>query len=314
MTDLPEPMTPPDCDLRGYEYMPFVGQRVFGSTFYDLALRSPRAGLAGMKLWWEAYTQCPAGSLPDDEYALSRMADFGTDMKSWRACRDVALHGFVKCSDGRLYHPTIAVIAIKAFDLRVKADKKREADRERLRLWRLSREPETSADTSSESGGGTQETGDERQSETRLETSKETSLKRVSSEVEGKGREVKKEREGSELRSGAAPPPTDARTELFRDGKRIIRLLTGMSEQQSGAFLGKLIKALGGENCPVLLGILREAEDLRPADPRGWLVAAATHRRAGKPGAMDKIRADWDLPELQWHSAPSPDDTERLPH
>ena len=30
---LPEPMTPADCDLRGLEYMPLLGQRLFGSDF-----------------------------------------------------------------------------------------------------------------------------------------------------------------------------------------------------------------------------------------------------------------------------------------
>lgn len=108
MSDLPEPFTPPDCDLRGYEFVPLFGQRLFGSRFYGLALRNPRAGLSALKLWWEAWQQCPAASLPDDDYDLARMADFGTDVKGWRAVREIALHGFVKCEDGRLYHSMLA--------------------------------------------------------------------------------------------------------------------------------------------------------------------------------------------------------------
>jgi len=135
-TVLPPPMTPPDCDLRGYGFMPLFGTRLFGSRFYSLARRHPRAGLAGMKLWWEAWTQCPAGSLPDDDFDLCHLAGFGDDLEAWRAARETALHGFVKCSDGRLYHPFLADEAISAFEMRIKADKRRGADRERLRTWR----------------------------------------------------------------------------------------------------------------------------------------------------------------------------------
>lgn len=120
MTDLPEPLTPLECDLRGYEYMPLFGQRMFGSRFYSLSLRNPRAGLAALKLWWEAWMQCPAGSLPDDDFDLARMADFGADLKAWRAVKQIALHGFVSCSDGRLYHPHLCDHAIKAWEGRRK--------------------------------------------------------------------------------------------------------------------------------------------------------------------------------------------------
>ena len=116
----PPPMTPPDCDLRGYEFMPLFGQRLFGSHFYTMALHNPRAGLAAQKLWWEAWMQCPAGSLPDDEVTLARMADFGTDLKAWRKAASVALYGFVKCNDGRFYHPLLCEQAIDAFARRRK--------------------------------------------------------------------------------------------------------------------------------------------------------------------------------------------------
>ncbi|NPD67276.1 DUF1376 domain-containing protein [Lichenicola cladoniae] len=120
MTDLPAPLTPPDCDLRGYDYMPLFGSRLFGSRLYTRALRQPRAGLAAIKLWWMAWQQCPAGSLPDDDDDLAMLADFGTDAKGWRAVRELALHGFVKCSDGRFYHPILCEEAKSAFERRKK--------------------------------------------------------------------------------------------------------------------------------------------------------------------------------------------------
>lgn len=128
---LPDPLTPPDCDLRGLEYMPLLGQRLFGSEFDAMA--SDSEWRAGLTLWWAAWTQCPAGSLPDDDVALCRLADLGRDLKTWRKLRERALHGFVKCSDGRLYHPTLAQQALVAWDKRVK-------ERDRKAQWRAKKQ------------------------------------------------------------------------------------------------------------------------------------------------------------------------------
>ncbi len=128
------PLSPVDCDVRGLEWMPLHG-RMFGSRFYSLALRDPRAGLAAIKLWWEAWQQRPAGSLPNDDFDLARMADFGSDMRGWKKVRTVALHGFVECDDGRLYHPLIAAEAQDAWE-------RRRRDRERKAAQRAKRWPD----------------------------------------------------------------------------------------------------------------------------------------------------------------------------
>lgn len=110
---MPDPLTPADCDLRGYDFMPFYGVRYFRSSSYmQAAARNPRAGLAAMKLWWEAWSQVPCGSLPDDDIELGMLADFGTDHRAWAKAKEIALRGFVKCSDGRLYHKELCEIAL----------------------------------------------------------------------------------------------------------------------------------------------------------------------------------------------------------
>lgn len=116
MTDLPAPLTPADCDLRGLEYMPLLGQHLFGSEFNARADDSEWR--AGITLWWAAWCQVPAASLPDDDIALCRFADLGRDVKLWKKLRANALHGWVKCADGRLYHPTLAKQALLAWDKR----------------------------------------------------------------------------------------------------------------------------------------------------------------------------------------------------
>lgn len=121
----PAPLAPSDLDVRGYDYMPLFGARLYTSEFYPVALRNPRGGLAAQKLWWVAFQQVPAGSLPANEYALCSFADFGTDMRAWNRARETAMHGFVLCSDGRHYHPVVVEIALKAAAIRAKArDKK----------------------------------------------------------------------------------------------------------------------------------------------------------------------------------------------
>jgi hypothetical protein len=112
---------------------------MFGSRFYSLARRNPRAGLAGLKLWWEAWMQCPAASLPCDDFDLAHLAGFGEDLDGWAAIKGTALHGFILCADERLYHPFLASEAVKAFDIRLKSDKRRAIDRVRLQSWRDAR-------------------------------------------------------------------------------------------------------------------------------------------------------------------------------
>lgn len=125
--DLPPPMTPPDCDLRGYDFMPLFGHRLFRSELYECS--SGEEFKVAVKLWWEAWNQCPAGSLPDDDLKLCRLADLGRDTKLWKRMRETVLRGFVLCSDGRLYHRMLSEWALEAFARRVK-------DRERKRRWR----------------------------------------------------------------------------------------------------------------------------------------------------------------------------------
>jgi hypothetical protein len=115
---LPAPLVPADVDLRGLDYMPLFGNHLFGSEFNAMA--SDEAWRAGVTLWWAAWNQQPAGSLPDNDVALCRLADLGRDVRGWKQIRDVALRGFTLCSDGRLYHPFLCKQALIAWDKRVK--------------------------------------------------------------------------------------------------------------------------------------------------------------------------------------------------
>ncbi len=79
------------------------------------ALESPEACWAAVLLWCASWHQLPAASLPDDDRVLSQLAGFGRVVKEWLRIRPGALRGWIKCGDGRLYHPVVAEKAREAW-------------------------------------------------------------------------------------------------------------------------------------------------------------------------------------------------------
>ncbi len=119
---LPAPLVPPEVDLSGYEFMPLFGDRLRAS---DTNGRATDAEFrAAVHLWWSAWKQIPAASLPNDDVILCKLADLGREIKAWRKVKAVAMAHFILCSDGRLYHPFLAGEALKAWNARVKAREK----------------------------------------------------------------------------------------------------------------------------------------------------------------------------------------------
>lgn len=139
---LPAPLTLPECDLRDFPFMPVDIARLFNSEFHARA--TDAEWRAAVTLWLKSYHQVPAGSVPDDDVALARLAEFGRDLKGWRKVRVVALYGWVKCSDGRLYHPVVAEKANEAWE-RKKAFRDRTEKARQARLQqRQSQTPQVS--------------------------------------------------------------------------------------------------------------------------------------------------------------------------
>jgi hypothetical protein len=114
----PDPLTHPDCDLRNFSWMPLDVSWLRDSDL--TALLSADAFRAAMFLWCASWHQIPAASIPNDERILDKLAGYGRDVESWTKVRDEALHGFIECSDGRLYHPVVAEKALEADDQRKK--------------------------------------------------------------------------------------------------------------------------------------------------------------------------------------------------
>lgn len=265
---LPAPLLPADVDLNGYQFMPLYGHRLFGSEFN--ARCSDAAWRAGVTLWWAAWNQVPAASLPDDDAALCRLADLGRDVKAWRKIRADALHGFVKCSDGRLYHRALAEYAAEAWDRRVR-------DRARKAAWRAGRNADGERDgTRTETGTRTGQGRDvpaDRDSDRDRERDSDRDRSKKEGEAKsppdlGEGRQV-------ELLSGAPPqdrPPIDEAVAAWNelaDRKGLARVQK-LTDVRKRSLRHRLHDAGGIEGWRAALLKVEASEFLVGTNPRGW--------------------------------------------
>lgn len=123
MTDqFPPPPVPADCDLTGFHFMPLDCIRLVQSDL--AAIASGDEFKAAVILWCKSWSNIPAGSWTDDDRVLAHAA--GLAPKAWTRVRAMALHGWYKASDGRLYHPVVSEKAAEAW-----AHRQRQRDRAR---------------------------------------------------------------------------------------------------------------------------------------------------------------------------------------
>jgi len=124
---LPAPLTPPDCDLRDFAFMPLDVVRLRDS---DLAVTAEADEFrCAVLLWCASWHQVPAASLPDDDKVLAQYAGYGRVVKEWLKVRTGALRGWVQCADGRLYHPVVAEKASEAWTAKLRQRLKTECAR-----------------------------------------------------------------------------------------------------------------------------------------------------------------------------------------
>jgi hypothetical protein len=118
MEQLPKPPIPTGVDLHDFSFTPIFRVQLFRSTFHAQA--GDAEWRAGVTLWLKSWDQIPAGSLPDSDVELCRLAELGRDQRTWKKVKGMALHGWYICNDGRLYHEVVAQ-GVMAAHLRRKA-------------------------------------------------------------------------------------------------------------------------------------------------------------------------------------------------
>lgn len=107
------PLTPEGCDLREFPFMPLDVVRLRDSDI--AAISSGDEFRCAVLLWCASWHQVPAASLPDDDIILAQLAGYGRVVKEWKKVREGSLRGWIKCADGRLYHPVVAEKANEAW-------------------------------------------------------------------------------------------------------------------------------------------------------------------------------------------------------
>lgn len=295
MSELPTPLSPEDCDLRDFPFLPLDIARLFNSEFH--ARSNDTEWRAGVTLWLKSFHQVPAGSIPDDDVQLARLAELGRDTKTWKKIKGVALHGWIKCSDGRLYHPVVAEKAAEALAGKKTQRGRTAKGRLQVMLKRLSQASDmlefASAETSvqtvlSELSQYLSQTEFDAVSKSVTDSVTEAKRKR---EGEGQRKGEGKEKNSDPTGSGGQPPAPPAkspedktRQEIWQSGRSLLAQ-GGMPEAQCGSYLGKLVSDYGTE---IVLDAVRTAVVEQTPDPVSFLKALCQRRKGER-----KTSAQW---------------------
>jgi hypothetical protein len=111
--ECPTPLTPTDADLTDFKFMPLQVARLRKSKAWLVCKRRPDLAFYMLNLWTAAWHERPAGSLEEDDDVLADLAMCSPE--KWAKVRREVLRGWVKCSDGRLYHTVVAEVVIDAW-------------------------------------------------------------------------------------------------------------------------------------------------------------------------------------------------------
>lgn len=262
MSGLPVPMTPADCDLRGYEYMPLFGGKLFSSDFEahasDLAFR------VAIRLYWESWLQVPASSLPNDDVKLCRLAGLGRDMKTWRRLRaDGVLHGFILCSDDRIYHALIAEQALKAWECSRRKERARDQTAERVRRFR-------DKQTNGQGENVTRYEGEGNALRNAENDGGNAACNASRGDKERKREEIREKARLCRAAAGAAKTAADGWSLL---ATQLTQTMLICDAPRARSFLGGLLKAANNDHA-LVMAKLQECRHLSPIDPATWLMAA----------------------------------------
>lgn len=238
--DRPEPLVPPDVDCRDLDGFMLNVERLLASELWALSVGDEFKAAVG--LWARSWKQVPAASLPNDERVLASFA--GMPVAKFRKVREMAMRGFVECSDGRFYHRVLAAEALRAWDKKNAYRARRETERKRLADWRTKQ--------AGKREGNGRETADETQGETRF----------VGSDTVRYGTGHTSDPNGS---GGKPPDPVKA---LFDFGVSVLTAAK-VPEQQARGMLGKWRKILRDDG--KLMALLVSAEQNHAIEPLAYL-------------------------------------------
>jgi hypothetical protein len=288
------PLTPPDCDLRDFPRMmidiPRLRASAFDATPDDAAWR------AALNLWMSSWHGDPAASLENDDAALCKAASLGRDLRTWNKVKAVALRGWTLCSDGRLYHATVAEFALEAW--LDKLAQRLSSGAGNAKRWGSTFDPEPIKDEiaaaaallaalnpkanglqkASRHISGRNPAGKEKPSQRDDET--------VPTGSQGKGREGIDSSEDKS--SGAEAPSPDFDKEAWDGAVRLLTSRGDCSDKAARGLFGKLLSQ-NGLQARDLLPTITNAAVNGTQDPQAYLTKAARGVATRRGGAVAQV-------------------------
>lgn len=282
MADLPKPLTPAGCVLQDFPHTPIYRARLFGSSFHARA--TDGEWRAGVTLWLKSWDQVPAGSLPDDDIELCRLAELARDIKTWKKVKSGALRGWIACSDSRLYHPVVAEGVNNALEAKT-AQREKTA---KARIAALEKKLKESSD-SKQKETLTEEIRRLSQGLSLTQSQKEIVSVTGSKRREGEEKGMEEKGLDSSVPTGTgAKRLTDPAEIIFGYGLQML-VNAGTPEKNARSFLGGLRKEHGDET---LIDSLRECAKARVLQPLEWLAAALPPKSSGGKRNAQEILED----------------------
>lgn len=277
LTDAPPPLTPAGCDLRDFPHTPLFRSRLFGSSFHAQA--TDAEWRAGVTLWLKSWDQVPAGSLPENDIELCRLAELARDLKSWKKHKGGALRGWILCSDGRLYHPVVAEGVNNAIEAKLKQRLKTA----KARIAALEKHL-AAATTEDDKARITDEI---RKLQQTLSQGLSQTLSQGPREGEERGKEKGLNKDSVPNGTGGKPPMS-ADEIVFGYGVPLL-VNAGSTDKAARSFLGGLRKGHGDD---ALINALRNCLREKPLQPLEWLAAALPPAGSkAKPNAQEALEA-----------------------
>lgn len=252
-------------DVRCLPYMPLHIERLRRSKAWLRCKRRPELAFYLMNLWMRAWHEVPAGSIEADDDVLADAAMCSPE--EWERIKADVLHGWEE-HDGRWHHHVVTELAADGME-------KVEASRRRTEAARLARQQNRS---SSATFSVTENATDD------------AAMNATASKEKKKGREDLSNADALGAEAPQAPAYTDARHELWAEGKPMLESL-GMKAAQCGKMIGQWLKDTD-DDCAGVLDAIRRAREARPQEVIPWITKALPTKANRNDRASRQARPD----------------------
>lgn len=250
MNELPAPPVAPDVDCTNLDGFMLNVERLMASEL--VALSTHEVVAAALFLWCRAWKQRPAASLPDDDRVNAAFARL--PLARFKKLKDEVLRGFVKCSDGRIYHRVLADEAKRAFERKTAFQAKRDTDKKRLQKWR----------------------------QERAGNAGETRFVAEGGDRDGTGQGPKKSPDAdASAPTGAPPRPVDLKKAVWETGKAFLAQ-RGVPEARAGPLIGRWRRDYGD---PAVVDAMARADSEAASDPVSFIEGVLRNGRGRRNGA-----------------------------